>query len=145
MNPPTAPATKILFVCYGNICRSPMAAGIARHRLGSRAEISSAGIAAVGGPAAEDARLVMKLAHGIDISGHEARSFSSYNPDEFDFIIALDLPIYNSLKDIWSVPEDKLFGWDIEDPLGQGFEAFKTAAARIEKRLNQFLSTHGLD
>ncbi len=145
MNPSDKPSTKILFVCYGNICRSPMAAGIAGRRLGKRAEISSAGIAAVGGPAAEDARLVMKLVYGIDISGHEARSFASYDPGEFDFIVAMDLPIYNSLKDIWSVPEDKLFGWDIEDPLGQGYESFKVAALRIEKRLDQFLSAHGLD
>ena len=139
------PRTKILFVCYGNICRSPMAAGIARKRLGKRVEAASAGIAAVGGPAAEDAQLVMKLVYKTDISDHVARSFSSFEPGEFDFIVALDLPIYNTLKDIWSVPGDKLFGWDIDDPLGRGYEAFKASALKIEKRLDQFLAGHSLD
>ena len=136
---------KILFVCYGNICRSPMAEGIARKRLGGRAKAASAGVGAVGGPAAEEARLVMKLVYKEDISGHEAKNFSSYKHGDFDYIIAMDFLIYNSLKDIWSVPEGKLFGWDIEDPLGRGFEAFKTAASRIAKRLDQVLSARGLD
>ena len=145
MSAPDKPKQKILFVCYGNICRSPMAAGIARLRLGNRVEVASAGIAAFGGPAAEDAQLVMKIVYKTDISDHEARSFSTYDPLEFDVIIAMDFPIFNTLKDIWSVPEDKLFGWDIEDPLGQGYEAFKSAAFKIEKRLDQFLANHGLD
>jgi protein-tyrosine phosphatase len=144
LSPSDQAPVKILFVCYGNICRSPMAAGIARMRLGKGVDVASAGIAAVGGPAAEDAQLVMKLVYKTDISGHEARSFSSYDPQEFDFIVAMDLPVYNTLKDIWAVPGDKLSGWDIEDPLGRGFDAFKTAAQRIEKRLDQFLSAHGL-
>jgi len=63
----------LLFVCYGNICRSPMAEGIARKRLGASAEVASAGIGATGGPAAEEAVLVMKLVYGQDISSHIAR------------------------------------------------------------------------
>jgi protein-tyrosine-phosphatase len=86
----------------------------------------------------------MKLVYKADISGHEARNFSSYRAEDFDFIVAMDLPIFNTLKDIWSVPESKLYGWAIEDPLGRGFEAFKAAALKIEKRLDQFLSGHGL-
>ncbi len=145
MSPLENNQVKILFVCYGNICRSPMAEGIARKRLGGRAEVASAGVGAVGGPAAEEARLVMKLVYKEDISGHEAKNFSSYQHRDYDYIIAMDFLIYNSLKEIWSVPEEKIFGWDIEDPLGLDYDAFKETALKIERRLDQFLLGQGLD
>ena len=58
--PPTP--YRILFVCTGNTCRSPMAAALLRHRLGERAgvEIASAGISApAGSPASANAVAVM--------------------------------------------------------------------------------------
>jgi len=137
--------TRLLFVCYGNICRSPMAEGIARKRLGPGAEVASAGIAATGGPAAEDAILVMKLVYGLDISAHVARPVGVYDISSFDHVIAMDVSIFNHLRTIWGVPETVLYGWDIDDPLGMGYEAFKDTALKIERRLEQFLATVGLD
>jgi protein-tyrosine phosphatase len=136
---------RLLFVCYGNICRSPMAEGIARKRLGPSAEVASAGIAATGGPAAEDAALVMKLVYGVDISSHIARPVGVYDIRAFDHIVAMDVSIFNHLRDIWGVPEPVIYGWDIEDPLGLGYEAFHGTARKIERRLEQFLAAHGLD
>lgn len=136
---------RLLFVCYGNICRSPMAEGIARKRLGPSAEAASAGIAATGGPAAEDAVLVMKLFYGVDISSHIARPVGVYDIRAFDHVIAMDVSIFNHLRDIWGVPEPVLYGWDIEDPLGLGYRAFQGTARKIERRLEQFLAAHGLD
>jgi protein-tyrosine-phosphatase len=126
---------RLLFVCYGNICRSPMAEGIAR----------SAGIAATGGPASAEAVLVMKLVYNVDISSHIARPVGIYDIAAFDHVIALDVSIFNHLRDIWGVPEAVLYGWDIEDPLGQGYDAYKGTARKIERRLEQFLAAHGLD
>lgn len=136
---------RLLFVCYGNICRSPMAEGIARKRLGPRADVASAGIAATGGPASEDAVLVMKLVYGQDISSHIARPVGVYDISAFDHVIAMDVSIFNHLRTIWGVPEAVLYGWDIEDPLGMGYEAFKETALKIERRLEQFLAATGLD
>jgi protein-tyrosine phosphatase len=136
---------KILFVCYGNLCRSPMAAGIARRLLGDAAEVASAGIAAAGGPAAEDAVLVMKILYQTDISDHVARNISDYDLASFDHIIAMDLPIYSRLRDLRVIPDEKLSGWDIEDPLGRGYEAFKEAARKIEIRLKQWIARMGLE
>jgi protein-tyrosine phosphatase len=136
---------KILFVCYGNLCRSPMAAGIARRLLGDAAEVASAGIAAAGGPAAEDAVLVMKILYQTDISDHVARNISDYDLASFDHIIAMDLPIYSRLRDLRVIPDEKLSGWDIEDPLGRGYEAFKEAARKIEIRLKQWIARIGLE
>lgn len=137
--------TRLLFVCYGNICRSPMAEGLARKRLGPAVEVASAGIAATGGPASEEAALVMKLVYGVDISSHIARPVGLYDIAAFDHVIAMDVSVFNHLRDIWGVPESVLYGWDIEDPLGQGYDAYKGTARKIELRLEQFLAAHGLD
>ncbi len=137
-------ATRILFVCYGNICRSPMAEGMARLRLGAKGEAASAGIAAAGGPASIEAVLVMKLVYRTDISGHVARPVGAYDLTSFDHIVAMDISVHNHLRDIWGVPEAKLYGWDIEDPLGLGYDAYKETARKIERRLDQFLASIGL-
>ncbi|MGZ5438530.1 MAG: arsenate-mycothiol transferase ArsC [Candidatus Aminicenantales bacterium] len=139
------PKKRLLFVCYGNICRSPMAEAIARQRLGPAAEVASAGIGATGGPATEEAALVMKLVYKIDISSHVARPVGTYDLGSFDYIIALDPSIYHHLRDIWGIPESILYGWDIEDPLGSDYQVYKETALKIERRLGQFLAAVGLD
>jgi protein-tyrosine-phosphatase len=130
---------RLLFVCFGNICRSPMAEGIARQRLGSAAEVASAGIGATGGPASEEAVLVMKIVYGTDISSHLARPVGAFDLRSFDYVVAMDVSVYNHLRDIWGVPETVLYGWDIEDPIGSDYATYKEAALKIERRLEQFL------
>lgn len=136
---------RLLFVCYGNICRSPMAEAIARRRLGPAVEAASAGIGATGGPASEEAVLVMKLVYGLDISGHVARPVGLFDFREFDAVIAMDASIYHHLREVWGVPEAVLYGWDIEDPLGADYETYKQTAAKIERRLEQFLAAAGFE
>jgi len=136
---------RLLFVCYGNICRSPMAEAIARQRLGPAAEVASAGIGATGGPPTEEAVLVMKVVYKIDISSHVARPVGAFDLRSFDYIVAMDPSIYHHLRDIWEVPEPVLYGWDIEDPLGSDYQTYKETAQKIERRLGQFLASVGLD
>jgi len=135
---------KILFVCYGNTCRSPMAMGIARKLLGGQVLAESAGIAPAYSGAAEEAILVMKSMYGTDISDHEPRSVADVDVAAFDFIIALDLSIFTHLRETGRIPEERLFGWDIEDPIGLGYSAYKRTAGKIEKRLSQFLENQGV-
>jgi protein-tyrosine-phosphatase len=144
--PAMAKKTKrLLFVCFGNICRSPMAEGLARKRLGPAAEVASAGIGATGGPASEEAVLVMKLVYGTDISAHVARPVGAFDLRSFDYVVAMDVSVYNHLRDIWGVPETVLYGWDIEDPIGSDYTIYKEAALKIERRLEQFLEAAGLE
>lgn len=87
---------RILFVCMGNICRSPSAEGVFRHALMRRApelaiEIDSAGTHDyhVGEP--PDARARAAAARrGIDISALRARSVVADDFDRFDLILAMD-------------------------------------------------------
>jgi protein-tyrosine phosphatase len=135
----------ILFVCYGNICRSPMAEGLAKKKLGSQFRIESVGIAPVADRPSEESVWIMKNLYGVDISEHHSRPVSAVTFAHFDYIIALDYSIYAQLKAAHEIPEEKLYGWDIEDPFGQGLGAYLEAARRIESRLHQFLHGIGLE
>jgi protein-tyrosine phosphatase len=95
---------RILFVCMGNICRSPSAEGLFRHVLAQRApdltiEIDSAGTHDyhVGEP--PDARaLAAASRRGIDISQLRARSVAAEDFDRFDLILAMDDENVRELK-----------------------------------------------
>jgi protein-tyrosine phosphatase len=93
---------KILMVCLGNICRSPMAEGIVRAELEKAGitdvQVDSAGTAAyhVGEPA--DARAQAELRkHGIDISYERAQKLSPYHLEEYDLIFAMDRSNYSDI------------------------------------------------
>ena len=111
---------RLLFVCFGNICRSPMAEGLARKRLGPAAEVASAGIGATGGPASEEAVLVMKLVYGIDISSHVARPVGAFDLGAFDYVIAMDVSIYNHLRDYLGRPRGRPLRLGHRGPDGLG-------------------------
>lgn len=84
--------SRILFVCIGNICRSPMAEWLFREKLKDRPDmlIESAGLhALVGKPAVLEARNTMESV-GIDISSHRARQLSSDMALSFDLILVMD-------------------------------------------------------
>ena len=87
---------KILFVCHGNICRSPMAEFVMKdmvHRRGldDRFEIASAATSReeIGNPVYPPAR--RKLAeHGISCGGHHARQMTRGDYDRYDYIVGMD-------------------------------------------------------
>lgn len=86
---------KVLFVCLGNICRSPTAEGIfrklvAQRQLAQSFVIDSAGISAmVGWPADTRAQKIAQT-KGIDLSSMKARQLLTVDFDEFDWIIVMD-------------------------------------------------------
>ena len=87
---------KILFVCHGNICRSPMAEYVMKHLvreagLEDQFQIASAATSReeLGNPVYPPAR--KKLAeHGISCSGHMARQLQNRDYDEYDLLIGMD-------------------------------------------------------
>ena len=84
---------KILFVCSGNTCRSPLAEGIARKFLSKRTpvstEISSAGASALEGKPASQHAVTVAAARGVDLSKHRARLLNSSMVREADLIVAM--------------------------------------------------------
>lgn len=97
------PMYKILFVCAGNICRSPTAEGIMRRlieetNMEKTIEVDSAGISAYHQGDAPDSRSVIcALEHGIDIRDLRSRPLSAEDFAKFDLILAMD---ENNLEDI---------------------------------------------
>ena len=76
---------KILMVCLGNICRSPMAEGIMRNLGGKKVEVDSAGTASYHIGFQPDKRMIATaFDHGIDISNLRARQFQYDDFNSFD-------------------------------------------------------------
>ncbi|MCB4797466.1 low molecular weight protein-tyrosine-phosphatase [Neotamlana laminarinivorans] len=83
--------TKILMVCLGNICRSPLAEGILREKLSDDFIVDSAGTSNYHIGATPDIRSVaIAKTNGLDISNLQGRQFKVEDFDAFDFIYAMD-------------------------------------------------------
>lgn len=89
---------KILMVCLGNICRSPLAEGILRSKIASQHKVASAGTISVHQGEQPDIRSIdVAKNKGIDISHQKANHFTPNYFDEFDKILCMDL---NNKKDV---------------------------------------------
>lgn len=106
---------KVLFVCMGNICRSPTAQGIfsalvEQHGLNQHIEVDSAGTHAyhIGNPPDLRAQ-ASALKRGIDLSGLRARRVDKNDFERFDYVLAMDEENYTGLAAICPVLyQDKL-------------------------------------
>ena len=79
--------TKVLMVCLGNICRSPLAEGILQSKINSKdIYVDSAGTAAYHvGNLPDDRSIAVAKKYGIDITNQRARKFVVEDFDKFDF------------------------------------------------------------
>jgi protein-tyrosine phosphatase len=93
---------KILMVCLGNICRSPLAEGIMKEKVrknGLNWKIDSAGTGSWHVGELPDPRSILKAKeNGIDITDQSARQFRKSDLDSFDLILAMDSSNYNDIK-----------------------------------------------
>jgi protein-tyrosine phosphatase len=140
---------KVLFVCTGNICRSPLAEGILREKFLKyhiRGEVDSAGFESfhVGDPPDDRARKIARQ-NGIDISGHRARLVRVSDFDRFDHIYAMDAYHYQSLMKLARNEEDRkkvnfvmnvVFpgkNIPVQDPYYDGYSAFETVYRQLDE------------
>ena len=101
----------VLMVCLGNICRSPMAEGILRHKVSTHHldwDVDSAGTGSwhIGQPPDHRAQAAMRV-HGLDISGLRARQFSKSDFDRFDLILTMDNENYRDVIQLAGFPDHK--------------------------------------
>lgn len=99
-------------VCLGNICRSPIAEGILRHKLIEQniegVETDSAGTSSYHIGEAPDARMRQTAkANGVNIDDLQARQFGVSDYDQFDLIYAMDASNYNNMIALARNDEDK--------------------------------------
>ncbi len=133
----------VIFVCLGNICRSPIAEGVARSVAAERGleiAIDSAGTGNwhVGEPPCENSVRVAQR-HGVDIASLRARQVERKDFERFDLVVALDAKNYADLERLGARNLCKLgdFGFkgeDVPDPyFFPGYEGFEKVFDMIEQ------------
>ncbi len=130
---------KILFVCTGNTCRSPMAEGIFKKLVADKnlkeIECSSAGLFAMTGDEVTLNSVKACERFGVDISAHRARRINGYILDETDKFVCMTAQHAASLA--MYVPEEKIvvLGSGIPDPYGGDLECYMLCANSIKTAL----------
>jgi protein-tyrosine phosphatase len=85
---------RVLLVCAGNTCRSPLAAAALRRALGAagrRVAVGSAGVSAAEGVPAAAPAVAVAERHGLDVGGHRARGLTAALVAEADLVLAMDV------------------------------------------------------
>ncbi len=132
---------KIMFLCSGNTCRSPMAEGLFKKYIDDKGitdiEVASAGISAFPGDAVSDNSVLAAKRRGVDISNHRARRL---NPED---ILTVDL--FACMSESHAMPllkfcsADTITVLNIDDPYMQGEEVYENCCCQIENTFPKVL------
>ncbi|HVR35359.1 MAG TPA: ribose 5-phosphate isomerase B [Methylomirabilota bacterium] len=137
----------ILFVCTGNICRSPMAEGLFKSMAKGRGDyaVLSAGVGAVNGqPASANAVRAMREL-GLDITGHRSRMLTADLVQQADYIFGLSHNHVDAINLLHPQAAEKTFllrefdetldyfEKDIPDPIGGSYEVYVRCRDQIEQ------------
>ncbi len=131
---------RILTVCVGNICRSPMAEAELARRLASRgvkAVVESAGIAALVGRPADPIAQELMLERGSDISSHRARQLTPDLIRSFELILVMESEQQRAVEAILPSARGRVHrigrwgNFDVPDPYRRDQDAFERALELI--------------
>ncbi len=141
---------KILMVCLGNICRSPLAEGILQSKLSSENYfVDSAGTAGYHVGELPDKRSIeVGLKYGIDITNQRSRKFTKSDFKEFDLIFAMDESNYQNIAvmsdDEADIQKVKMIlneiypneNRNVPDPYYGGDQGFKNVYRMLDEACN---------
>ena len=142
----------ILFVCLGNICRSPLAEGIAKNYIKEKnlnliIESAGTGHWHIGEKPCENS-IKVALLNGVDISNQKARQVKKEDFNKFDLIVGLDDSNISNLKNLGCNNPIKLgnFGFDgecVPDPyFFDGFEGFHNVYNMIDSCVKNLIDEY---
>jgi protein-tyrosine phosphatase len=149
--------TRLLFVCYGNIIRSPLAEGLFRRMAGEgglqpKYEVDSAGVSGLYEGEPPDARMRRTASeHGLELAG-SSRPFRIADFEGFDLILAMDTENLARLSSLAHTPADRAKirllrdfdpeaepGASVPDPIGGGPDSFEHTYRIIERSVRGLL------
>lgn len=145
---------RVLIVCTGNVCRSPMAMGLLRQRLAqdgldSQVSVSSAGVYGLDGSAASRPGVDVLAERGIDISEHRARTIDQKEVAQADLVLVMEEAQRRTL--FYTYPEQlhKIFlisemsgdYRDIKDPYRRPKEEYERCADELTKLIEDGYAT----
>ena len=141
-----SPSFRLLFVCTGNTCRSPLAVVALRAELKDDAdlvELGSAGTAAIAGqPASEGAQRVVAV-DGLDLAGHRSRPLTPELARSADLVLVMGAA-HRAAVESMGVPREQVHlmsewpepgepGLPVFDPFGASFEAYEECWRRLRR------------
>jgi len=132
----------VLFVCTGNICRSPLASSLLERALKERGldlTVSSAGTGAWDGAPASEGAYLVGLERGLDLSGHRARLLTRELVDQADLILTMARHHRARVDELGG--EGKVFvlgeyagkgGDEVSDPFGGDLGVYRDTCQELE-------------
>ena len=146
---------KILFVCTGNTCRSPMTEGMLKKAaeekgLSDRISVSSAGISVFRAPSASPEAVEVMRRAGIDISSHRPRQVTAEMLLEADLVITMTESHRSRILDMYPEIKGKVYtikkfakmengSPDIPDPFGGAEKEYKRIASEIGEAVKKII------
>ncbi len=132
---------KIMFICSGNTCRSPLAEGLFKKYLKDNnitdIEVGSAGVGAFPGDAVSINSILVAGSRGIDISEHRARNVNPEHLTTTDLFFCMS----DSHKQVLlrHCDESKIVVLNVPDPYGRPMEIYENCAKMLENQFPQIL------
>jgi len=142
---------RILCVCLGNICRSPLAEGVLKAKakeLNANVEIASAGTAGYHiGSRADKRSEAVGLKYDVDITNHKAQKFRVEHFDEFDLVLVMDQMNFQDVSSLarnsFDIEKIKLYllNEDVQDPYYGTPEDFEKMYHILESSAEHWIRT----